>query len=90
MSELKKTTVHEPLFHLSKRADIHPVKAWAIRLAAIVLGMLVCGAVAFILIEKLQNAPDKIDEFYQCFIKGAFGTKRKVWKFLTNMHRLSE
>ena len=85
MSEQKKITAHEPLFHLAKRPAIHPVKAWAIRLAAIVLGLLVCGAVAFMLIEKLQKNPDRIDDFYNCFIKGSFSTNRKLWKFLKNL-----
>ena len=40
MSEKKNVTAHEPLFHLTKRPAIHPVKAWAIRLAAIVLGLI--------------------------------------------------
>ena len=85
MSEKKNVTAHEPLFHLTKRPAIHPVKAWAIRLAAIVLGLLVCGGVAFLLIEKLQKNPDRIDDFYNCFIKGAFSTNRRLWKFLKNV-----
>ena len=85
MSELKKKTAHEPLFHLSKRAAIHPAKALAIRLAAIVLGLVVCGLVAFVLIDKLNQNPGKIDDFYYCFIKGSFTSKRKIWKFLKNL-----
>ena len=85
MSEKKNVTVQEPLFHLAKRSAIAPARAWLIRLAAIVLGLLVCGVAAFVLIEKLQNNPDKIDDFYYCFIKGAFTTKRKLWKFLKNL-----
>ncbi|MBE5781878.1 MAG: ABC transporter permease [Clostridiales bacterium] len=85
MSEKKNVTVHEPMFHLAKRPVIHPVKAWAIRLTAIVLGLLFCGIAAFILIEKLQKNPDRIDDFYYCFIKGAFSTNRKLWKFLKNL-----
>ena len=85
MSEQKKITAHEPLFHLTKRPAIHPVKAWAIRLAAIVLGLLVCGIAAFVLIERLQKNPDRIDDFYNCFIKGSFSTSRKFWKFLKNL-----
>ncbi|MBQ6951824.1 MAG: ABC transporter permease [Clostridia bacterium] len=85
MSEKKNNAVQEPLFHLSKRAQIQPWKAWAIRLAAIVLGLLVCGLVAFILIEKLNQKPEKITDFYYSFIKGSFSTKRKLWKFLKNL-----
>ena len=90
MSE-KKNTMHEPLFHLAKRTNIAAPKAWLIRLFAIILGFAVCGLVAFILIEKLQENPGKISEFYECFIKGiwsdnkAFFSNRKLWKFLKNL-----
>lgn len=77
--------VREPLMHLSKRSAIHPAKAWAIRLAAIVLGLAVCGLVAFLLIEKIQEKPEKIWDFYNAFIKGSFSTSRKFWKFLKNL-----
>ncbi|MBR2717927.1 MAG: ABC transporter permease [Clostridia bacterium] len=85
MSEQKKTAAHEPLFHLAKRSSVNPVAAMGIRLAAIVLGLLVCGLVAFALIEKLQNNPGKIGDFYYSFIKGSFTSERKLWKFLKNM-----
>ena len=85
MSEQKKTAAHEPLFHLAKRSNVNPVVAMGIRLAAIALGLVVCGLVAFMLIEKLQNNPEKIGDFYYSFIKGSFTTERKLWKFLKNM-----
>ena len=75
----------EPLVHLSKRSTIHPLLAWAIRLIAVFLGLVVCGLVAFMLIEKLQNKPEKIWDFYYAFIKGSFDTPRKLWKFLKNL-----
>ncbi|MBQ1257885.1 MAG: ABC transporter permease, partial [Clostridia bacterium] len=90
MSE-KKTTVHEPLFHLAKRASISQPKAWLIRIFAIILGFAACGAVAFILIEKLQDNPGKIKDFYKCFIDGIWSEgktlvkNRKLWKFLKNL-----
>ena len=85
MSDVKKSEVREPLIHLSKRSTIRPAKAWAIRLAAIVLGLLVCGLIAFLLIEKLNNNPGRIGDFYAAFIKGSFSTNRKFWKFLKNI-----
>ncbi len=85
MSKSKTNAVHEPLFHLAKRTNVNPVRASLIRVAAIVLGMLACGLVAFALIEKLNQNPEKIGDFYNCFIKGSFGTERKLWKFLKNM-----
>ena len=33
--------VKEPLIHLSKRSGIHPLRAWAIRLIAVILGLAV-------------------------------------------------
>ena len=85
MSEQKKTAVHEPLFHLAKRSNISFGKAMLIRAVAILLGLLVCGLVAFLLIDKLRENPGKIGDFYYSFIKGSFTTERKLWKFLKNM-----
>ena len=75
----------EPLIHLSKRPPIHPLKAWLIRLAALALGMLVCGLAAFLLIDKLKSNPERLGAFYYTFIKGSFSTSRKLWKFLKNL-----
>ena len=74
MSNVKRNDVREPLVHLSKRASIDPVKAWAIRLIAIVLGLIICGLVAFLLIEKLNQNPGRIGDFYEAFIRS-----RTVW-----------
>ena len=78
MSE-RKNNVHEPLFHLTKRATIHPVKAWIIRIAAVVLGLLVCGLVAYLLSDKLQQGKKTLEDFYYCFIKGSFGVFLPCW-----------
>ena len=85
MSNVKKSEVRAPLIHLSKRVSINPLRAWAIRLAAIALGLIVCGLVAFLLIEKLNQNPGRIGDFYEAFIKGSFSTSRKFWKFLKNI-----
>ncbi len=85
MSRTHHEGVKEPLIHLSKRASIKPLQAWAIRLAAIALGMIVCGLVAFVLIDKLNQHPERIGDFYGAFIKGSFSTSRKFWKFLKNV-----
>ena len=78
------TGVREPLVHLTKRAAAHPLRAWLIRLAAFALGLVVCGVVAFFLIDKLNSRPEKIGDFYYAFIRGSFSTSRKLWKFLKN------
>ena len=85
MSKTRHGEVKEPLIHLSKRTSIKPLQAWAIRLAAIALGMIVCGLVAFVLIDKLNQHPERIGDYYGAFIKGSFSTSRKFWKFLKNI-----
>ncbi len=75
----------EPLIHLSKRSYISPIRAWLIRLGAIVLGMIVCGLVAFLLIDKLRDNPARLGEFYGDFIKGAFGSVKKFWRYLKDV-----
>ena len=83
MSEKK--NVREPFIHLTRRGSIARWKSWGIRVLAVVLALVVCGGVAFLLIDKLKEQPERIGEFYECFIKGAFSTSRKFWKFLKNM-----
>ncbi len=85
MSKTRHGEAKEPLIHLSKRTSIKPQQAWAIRLAAIALGLVVCGLVAFVLIDKLNQHPERIGDFYGAFIKGSFSTSRKFWKFLKNV-----
>ena len=85
MSEKRHAEAREPLVHLSKRASIAPPMAWAIRLIALVLGLVACGLVAFLLVDKLRDHPERVGDFYYCFIRGAFGTSRKLWKFLKNV-----
>ena len=85
MSKAQNAETREPLVHLTKRTTMDPLRAWGIRLAAIVLGFIVCGLVAFLLIEKLSEHPERIGDFYYAFIKGPFGSSRKVWKFLKNV-----
>ncbi len=82
---MSKQSAHEPLIHLSKRDAIPPLRAWMIRLAAFALALLVCGVVAFLLIDKLKEQPGRIWDFYYAFIKGSFSTPRKLWKFLKNV-----
>ena len=75
----------EPWIHLTRRMTMSPVKAWGIRLLAILLGMVLCGAVAFLLIGKLREHPEKIGDFYYTFWKGSFSTPRKSWKFFKDL-----
>ena len=77
--------VHEPLLHLSKRAEITPVKAWMIRILSIVLALIVCGLAAFILIDRLRERPGEIGKFYYAFIKGSFTSSYRFWKFIKDL-----
>ncbi len=81
MSQQKNNAVHEPLFHLSKRAAIPQWKAWLIRILAVALGLVVCGLVAYLLSDRLRSGKKTLEDFYYCFIKGSFGSNRKMWKF---------
>ena len=85
MNRKQADTVREPLFHLTKRTGIRPLQAWGIRIAAFALGLLVCGIIAFLLIDRLKDNPGKIGNFYYAFIKGSFSTNYKFWKFLKNV-----
>ena len=83
MSEAR--AVREPLIHLTRRMDVKRSRAWTVRICAVLLGMLVCGIAAFLLVEKLQSNPGKIGDFYYAFIKGSFSTPRKLWKFFKDL-----
>jgi len=86
MSQKKNAPAREPLFQLSKRESISTGKAWMIRVLAILLGLVVCGIVAFILSDKLRSGSKTIFDFYHSFfIKSSFTTPRKMWKFFKNM-----
>jgi simple sugar transport system permease protein len=66
-------------FHISKRAAIPWYLAWAIRLGAIVLAMLVCA-----LVTTLLTGEDPIGVYVTIF-QGSFGTVRKFWVLLQEM-----
>lgn len=63
----------EPWAHISKRDDISFGKAWAIRLIAVVLSLVVCAIVIFAL-TKLNPI-----EVYKAIFGGAVGTSRRAW-----------
>ncbi|MCR4887106.1 MAG: ABC transporter permease [Clostridiales bacterium] len=89
MSHPSPSAEREPLIHLTKRSGIHPAKAWGIRFAALALGLVVCGLIAFLLSEKLRSDPKLIEKFYTAFFRASFGRGkiasdpyRKTWDFL--------
>ena len=66
-------------FHISKRVSIPWYLAWAIRLGAIVVAMLVCA-----LVTTLLTGEDPIG-VYGTIIEGSFGTIRKFWVLLQEL-----
>ncbi|MFV0411683.1 MAG: ABC transporter permease [Oscillospiraceae bacterium] len=63
----------EPLVRIIKRDSIGRLKAWCIRLIAIVAALLVCAGVIY-LIVKLN--PVRV---YKAMYDGAFGSARRAW-----------
>ena len=68
--------VHEPLFHIAKRDDCGLVRAWAVRLAAFALSLVVCGGV-IVALTGLNPL-----EVYGGIIDGAVGTGKRLWNTL--------
>lgn len=60
-------------FHLSKRDSIAIWKAWAIRLIAIILALLVC---AFVVVGITGENPLNV---YSGIVDGAIGSNRRIW-----------
>ncbi len=68
--------VHEPLFHITKRAYMDWWKAWLIRGGAILLSLVAAG----LLIVALTGLNPI--EVYGEFFKGSFSSERKFWILL--------
>lgn len=62
-----------PVLHISKRSALPWYQAWAIRGAAILLALVVCGVVTTALTGLNPLA------VYKTMFDGAFGTQRKIW-----------
>ena len=78
---MKKEKNKEPLLHIAKRDYLAGAKAWLIRLAAIVLGLLLTG----LLSSLLTGAP--FGKVYNIMFKGTFGRLLQgkatlLWRFL--------
>ena len=65
--------IKEPLLHIVKRGDVKWYVAWAIRLAAIVLALIVSG-----ILTTALTGLNPLD-VYKTIVTGAFGTARKSW-----------
>ncbi len=78
MSERKR----DPLFHISKRAEMPWPKALAIRIAAIVLALVVCAVICVVMTGENPL------QIYSTIVKGAFGSTRKIWTTAQNVAML--
>ena len=79
MADVKKTK--EPLLHIAKRDDITGLKAWMIRIAAILIGLAISGLISSILTKT------SFFEVYDIMFKGVFGRifegkTTLLWRFL--------
>ena len=79
---MKNNNVHNPLFHVTKRGALPWYVTWAIRGAALLLALVLCG-----IITSLVTGEDPI-AVYGAIWKGSFGTKRKFWVLLQNIAML--
>ena len=80
--ESKNKKVHEPLFHIAKRAHISGGKAWLIRIGAVLAALIICAVVTMLLTGENPFS------VYATMFEGAFGTGRKIWKLLQNLAML--
>ncbi len=65
--------------HMKKRDTISPLKAWGIRIIAVILSLIVCALVIVALVH--QNPL----EVYSGIIKGAAGNERRLWVTIREM-----
>lgn len=70
----KKEKIHEPLFHITKRASIPMWKSWLIRAVAVIAALAACG-ILIVILTGLD--PTSV---YTKMYEGAFGTERRTWK----------
>ena len=69
----------EPLMHIVKRVDITGWKAWAIRIGAILLGLLLTGVISGLLTGA------SFGEVYSIMFKGVFGKFSMIFQGKTTM-----
>lgn len=74
--------VREPLFHIVKRPAIETWRSWLIRGIAIVAAILVSAVVVVVLTKE-----NPVEVFFG-FIKGNFGSPRKIWKMVQDLAML--
>ncbi|MBQ3668255.1 MAG: ABC transporter permease [Clostridia bacterium] len=74
-----------PIPHLAKREKMNIFAAMGIRVLAFVLGMLVCGIVASLLVKDISFNWKSMKSFYYCFYEGSFTTNRKLLAYIKDL-----
>lgn len=72
----KTPSVKQPLIHIVKRDSLPWWKAYLIRAAAVLTGLVVCGVITFALTKE---NPLRI---YKTMYDGSFGTERRIWSMM--------
>lgn len=62
-----------PFMHITRRKNIKWYRAWAVRVAAVILALVLCGIITMLVVHI--NPLD----VYKTMISGNFGTSRKMW-----------
>ncbi len=63
----------EPFVHIVKRDALPWYQSWAIRIIAVLLGILVCGAISFLILDRNPV------EIFESMYNGVFGSERRTW-----------
>lgn len=71
--------IREPFIHITKRDEMPWWQSWLVRITAVLLALIVSGAVTIMLTG--QNPL----EVYATMFKGAFGTTRRIWQLMQNV-----
>lgn len=74
-------SVKEPLFHISRRQAMPLWKAIAVRAAAIIIGLVICG----IIVSASSSSGKSFFEVFSSLFRGCFGTQRNIWRLFRQM-----
>ena len=69
----QRPSAREPLFHIVKRDSMIWYKAWAVRLIAVLVALIVCAVIIMFLSGKNPL------QVYKAMFDGAFGSSRRIW-----------
>ena len=82
MNKNSRRNTHEPFLHIAKRGEIPLIKAWGIRLIAIILSLLV-SAVVIVLLTNYDPV-----HVFKAMVSGNFGSMTKIRTLFQNISML--